>query len=253
VNQYFRGAQSAMRECKMETDEHVGTFEATLQVGDYQHMVYQDGDSGPYYLSDADPEALKLDCPTGETSTKKRRKDALEKDLRAKGGVSAKGNRDALVKLCQQNNVPYEITAPKIKEGWVGKPKGMLQILWERGFIDPSRAVDYYTNDGKKDAFGNLIPGTSLRMMMSSLMDFIEEETLLQFHGKTLGVLVDRSPKCHPEVAGEGIECSGGCAKGKYRRLPLSSKRKKERKLSEVGESMFGQKRRTYIGKTEDV
>jgi hypothetical protein len=214
VNKYFGGAQPATRKSKMETDEHVGTFEATLQVGDCRHMFYQDGDSGPHYLSDADREASKLDCPTGETSTKKRRKDALEKDLRAKG-VSAKGNRDALVKLCQQNGVPHEITAPKIKKGWVGKPKGMLQMLWERGFIDPSRAVD-------------LIPGTSLRMMMSSLMDFIEEETLLQFHGKTLGVLVDRSPKCHPEVAGEGIECSWGCAKGKYRRLALSSERKKE-------------------------
>jgi hypothetical protein len=193
-----------------------------------QHMVHQDGDSGPCCLSDVDREALKLDCPTGETSTKKRRKDALEKDLRAKG-VSAKGNGDALVKLCQQNDVPCEIAAPKTKEGWVGKPKGMLQMLWERGFFDPSRAADCCTNDGKKDAFGNLMPGTSLRMMMSSLVDFVEEETLLQFHGKTLGVLVDGALTCHPEVAGEGIEHSWGCANGKHRlRLPLSSKRKKE-------------------------
>jgi hypothetical protein len=26
----------------------------------------------------------------------------------------------------------------KIKDGWGGKPKGMIRILWERGFIDPS-------------------------------------------------------------------------------------------------------------------
>eukprot|EP00978_Attheya_sp_CCMP212_P015290 scaffold39415_cov52-Attheya_sp.AAC.1 len=64
--------------------------------------------------------------------------------------------------------------------------------------------------------------------MMSSLIDFINEETLLQYHGKMLGVLVDRSPKCHPEVAGEGIEYSWGCGKGKYRRLPLTDKRRKE-------------------------
>ena len=43
-----------------------------------------------------------------------------------------------------------------------------------------------------------------------------------------LGVIVDRSPKCHPEVAGEGIEYSWGCSKGKYRRLPLTDKRRKE-------------------------
>jgi hypothetical protein len=68
------------------------------------------------------------------------------------------------------------------------------------------KADGFYTKDGKKDAFGNLIPGTSLRTMMRSLIDFINEETLLQYHGKMLGVLVDRSPKFHPKVAGEGIK-----------------------------------------------
>ena len=71
----------------------------------------------------------------------------------------------------------------------------MLQILWERGFIDPAielaKAEGFYTNDGKKDAFRNLIPGMSLRKMMSSLIDFINEETLLQYHGKMIGVIVD--------------------------------------------------------------
>ena len=118
----------------------------------------------------------------------------------------------------------------------------MLQILWERGFIDPaielSKVEAFYTNDGKKDAFGNLIPGPSLRKMMSSLIDFINEETLLQYHGKTLGVTVDRSPKCHPEVAGEVIEGSGGCAKGKYHCLPIADKRKKENFRNSVRECL---------------
>mmetsp|Transcript_29437 Transcript_29437/g.53921 ORF Transcript_29437/g.53921 Transcript_29437/m.53921 type:complete len:237 (-) Transcript_29437:190-900(-) len=59
-------------------------------------------------------------------------------------------------------------------------------------------------------------------LLRENRLDFINEETLLQYHGKMLGVLVDRSPKCHPEVAGEGIEYSWGCGKGKYRRLPLT-------------------------------
>jgi hypothetical protein len=42
------------------------------------------------------------------------------------------------------------------------------------------KAEGFYTNNGKKDAFWNLIPGMSLRKMMSSLIDLInEEETLL--------------------------------------------------------------------------
>jgi hypothetical protein len=226
VNKSFGGVQPKMRQSKIETDEFLGPFEAIHEVGDYQYLVFQDGDPGPFYLSEIDRVALKFNCVTGETTTKKRKKDALEKDLRARG------SREELVKLCEQNDVPHQSMTDKIREGWAGKPKGMLQILWERGFIHPSientRAAEYYTNDGKKDAFGNLIPNTSLRMMMSALIDFIKEETLLQYHGKTLGVIVDRTPKCHPEVAGEGIEYSWGCSKGKYRRLPLSAKRRKD-------------------------
>ncbi len=29
----------------------------------------------------------------------------------------------------------------QVKEGWLGKPKGMLQILWERGWIDSTQVV----------------------------------------------------------------------------------------------------------------
>jgi hypothetical protein len=231
INKTHGGAQPKMRKSKIETEEFLGPFPAKLQVGDYQHMVYQDGDVGPFFKTDTEQQASKFDNLTGVSKRKMRRKDAMEKDLREKG-VRAKGNKVAIVELCKQNNIPYIITTETINEGWNAKPKGMLQILWERGFIDPAiepaKADSFYTNDGKKDAFGNLIPGTSLRKMMSSLIDFINEETLLQYHGKTLGVLVDRSPKCHPEVAGEGIEYSWGCAKGKYRRLPLMDKRRKE-------------------------
>jgi hypothetical protein len=212
-----------------------------LKVGEYQHMVYHADDAGPFFMTAAKRQSSKFDSLTGISRPKIRRKDAMEKDLRAKG-VRAKGNKVAIVELCKQNNVPYKETREKINEGWMGKPKGMLQVLWERGFIDPaielSKVEGFYTNDGKKDAFGNLIPGTSLRKMMSSLIDFINEETLLQYHGKTLGVTVDRSPKCHPEVAGEGIEYSWGCAKGKYRRLPIADKRKKDNFRNSVRECL---------------
>jgi hypothetical protein len=230
INKTHGGAQPKMRKSKMETEEFLGPFPAMLQVGEYQHMVYQEGDVGPFFKTEAEQQASKFDTLTGDTAPKIRLKDAMEKDLRAKG-VRAKGNKIAIIELCKQNNVPHEVVCDTMNEGWNGKAKGMLQILWERGFIDPAievtKAEKFYTNDGKKDAFGNSIPGTSLRKMMSSLIDFINEETLLQYHGKTLGVLVDRSPKCHPEVAGEGIEYSWGCAKGKYRRLPIDAKRKK--------------------------
>jgi hypothetical protein len=40
---------------------------------------------------------------------------------------------------------------------------------------------------------------------MVSCTDFIEEESLLQSMGHQMGATIDRMPKCHPELAGEGI------------------------------------------------
>ena len=42
--------------------------------------------------------------------------------------------------------------------------------------------------------------------MMKLQQDFTNEITLLQLHAQKLGVSIDHSPKCHPELAGEGIE-----------------------------------------------
>jgi hypothetical protein len=46
--------------------------------------------------------------------------------------------------------------------------------------------------------------------------------------GERLGVKVDCSMKCHPELAGKGIEYSWGLAKSVYRRAKLADKKGKE-------------------------
>jgi hypothetical protein len=51
VNKSFSSAQPKMRRSKIERDEFIGRFEAIHKVGDYQCMVFQDGDPGPFYLS----------------------------------------------------------------------------------------------------------------------------------------------------------------------------------------------------------
>jgi hypothetical protein len=50
----------------------------------------------------------------------------------------------------------------------------MLQILWERGFIDPAKKKEDHTADSQKGAFGNVICETSLKHLMSLLTNFIE-------------------------------------------------------------------------------
>ena len=68
---------------------------------------------------------------------------------------------------------------------------------------------------------------------MSLQPDFVNEVTLLQYFTEQRSVpagcqlTLIRSPKCHPELAGEGIEYDWAAAKQWYRRQKLSEKRTK--------------------------
>ena len=109
-------------------------------------------------------------------------------------------------------------------------------MVFERGGIDPTKfdprakhEKQYYTVGGKKDAFGNLDKESSLCQKMEKIPDFVSEETLLQYHAKNIGAIVDHSSKAHPEVAGEGVEYDWGFSKLAYHRHPLERKKKKEK------------------------
>jgi hypothetical protein len=85
---------------------------------------------------------------------------------------------------------------------------------------------------------GILLENTSINLMIQSQPDFLSELTLLQYHGNKLGVLVDRTLKCHPELAGEGIEYVWALAKLHYRNQLLMPKRTKEAFRTLVDESL---------------
>jgi hypothetical protein len=70
-----------------------------------------------------------------------------------------------------------------------------------------------------------LIPNTSITEILKNQSDFATKETLLQQHGRTMGVRVGRSPVAHPEIAGEGVEYVWGAGKIYYRSRPLKEKR----------------------------
>ena len=79
--------------------------------------------------------------------------------------------------------------------------------MFEQGWVDPTCIAKYTWKGSKKD---NVY---SLHELMLLQEDFQNEKTLLQLHGEKFGVTVDRTPKCHPEIAGEGIEYGWGLAK----------------------------------------
>jgi hypothetical protein len=116
----------------------------------------------------------------------------------------------------------------QVVPGWEGQPKGLLQVLWERGLIE-MLSLEKYTLDGRKDPItGNVNLRLSLRSILANCKDFKEEETALEYLGTQLGVTVKLTPKFHAELAGEGVEYSWAHSKAFYRRLPLSKKRGRE-------------------------
>jgi hypothetical protein len=95
-----------------------------------------------------------------------------------------------------------------LKQGWEEfKPKGLLQVLWESGFTDKS-TLESYTLNSRQDEW----VGFTLKLLIGSCLDFEEEETLLH----STGVLVDRTLKCHCELAKAGIKYCRLCAENFY-------------------------------------
>ena len=86
--------------------------------------------------------------------------------------------------------------------------------------------------------YGLLDESTSIDRLMAKQPDFLGQETLLQYYAKQLGVESDRSPVCHPEIAGEGIEFNWGCSKVYYRAQPISRKRSKDKFFTLVDECL---------------
>jgi hypothetical protein len=222
------GKQKRLRDSKiLEEDGYLGPYDhdKKLRVGDIQCFVFRESDDGPFYYTQRQRNENRLDVEDG-TLSKDLSRTQLVNELERRN-ISSQGSKKRLQEICKSNNIPIKVQVPKIKEGWVDKPKGKLQILWERGWIDTNN-VAMYTNDGKVDAYGIVNKTYSLHHLMSNCKDFIEEESMLQSMAEIMGVKIDRTPICHAELAGEGVEYSWGCAKNSYRRYPLCQKRGKE-------------------------
>ena len=130
-------------------------------------------------------------------------------------------------KWAEEFSIALEIETPVIKPGWENAPKGLLQVLWERGWVNPDAVVKKYTLKNNDKNY-------SLRHLMSQCEDFQAEQSAMEFLAEeisrvsTFKVSITTTPKYHCELAGEGIEYSWGLLKRYYRRLPLSRKNKRE-------------------------
>lgn len=111
---------------------------------------------------------------------------------------------------------------PVIVPGWLGKPKGIKQILWERGLWK-----DSMTLDGKSRRWVGVNEDLSAKAVLANCEDFKAEEPELKKIFKNRGHILEMSPKGHPEMAGVGIEYSWGKSKYEWRRIPVEERKSK--------------------------
>ena len=144
-----------------------------------------------------------------------------------------------LIELCNSKKIPIKVSTQNIKPGWCHKPKGILQILFERGWTDHTlvkspRSMRYSKKGESKDM--NVETGEiqhefkkySLTHLLSKCKDFENQKTDLKQLCDEISehipnfVSVLFIPIFHCKMAGEGIEYSWGASKQYYRRQPIT-------------------------------
>lgn len=223
MNKEFGVSQPRMRDTRI-LDERgcLGTKPRILEEGDTQTMKFALADRGPFNLTPEEREARRFDTEYGDAKVTSKTKKDLITDLTARGvhlpsKFPNKMRVAVLRDLARRNGIELTKTSRKIRPGWVGKPKGLLQVMWERGFIDEEKLDKYKLTATDHD--GELIEEYSLRHLMSNCTDFATEKSQLQSIAEEYDMEVIMTPKYHCEIAGCGIEYCWGGSKAHYRSI----------------------------------
>jgi adenine C2-methylase RlmN of 23S rRNA A2503 and tRNA A37 len=125
-------------------------------------MYFLEGDNGPFWMTMALQAKTKHDRQLGTARPRNKTKIELLKDLRQSGYDTTKQRyrKDDLMALCGQRDIFVIIKECGVKEGWFGKPKGMLQILWEHGWIDATKVVSAQSMHDSKDGTKKILVRT---------------------------------------------------------------------------------------------
>ena len=67
--------------------------------------------------------------------------------------------KDDIIDIAKQYNIPLNKTVKKgVTETWVGKPKGMLQLAYERSLLDLDNVcIADFSEKGRDNDAGNVI------------------------------------------------------------------------------------------------
>ena len=186
MNLYYGGKQRTCMRNTIVTADCLGNEPGrSLNPGDTQHMNFREGDDINIYKGNKPNEY--------DTKVPKEKK-----------------NQDG-TKTQQEHTI----------EGYIGKPKGIYQVLYERGLWKKGMKGKETNADIAKNILKGKTPlplDLSAEIVLANCQDFREELSALEELITSRGHILIKSPKCHPEIAGAGIEYSWGKSKMFYAR-----------------------------------
>jgi hypothetical protein len=147
----------------------------------------------------------------------------LRKQLE-ENGLSSDGKKDDLLKRCELGNLPVRHRVAIKEEGYVGKAKGAAHIGFECGFWDENlrlpdgRLVSMQGSKLRTEGTKEIRdPSTSAREILRTCEDIRTEKPQLKYIVEDLlGCHMKLTPKCHPEIAGRGVEYAWGYSKLRF-------------------------------------
>jgi hypothetical protein len=141
MNAGWGGKAPPMRPSKNLTQGSVADIRYATMTQRFNFDLPEEQEQGPFNLSKEEREKQKYDRPTGELKKKEKTAAMLRAELKISSANRSKFRKAELIAKAKEAGIEYE--EPVILEGWYGKPKGMLQVLWERGFIDSTKLDKY--------------------------------------------------------------------------------------------------------------
>jgi hypothetical protein len=216
MNKTMGGAQPIMdpRIVPIDTVHKFDNGEWLIQPGQEQSLVFEETDIGPYYMNPMTRLARKQDEVTAMKEKTILKKQLIENLQRALDNPPENINNRLyayLANLAERNGLPTKHTVATIWEGWVGKPKGMAQILVDCGLIDAQQPLSAYWK-------------VHMHQMIGECTGFANALSSIEWLGNQRNWNIILSAKGYSDFAGFGIDYDWAVGKNDITRVPLTDR-----------------------------
>ena len=103
-----------------------------------QRFNFVEVDAGHFWLNEEERAVTKHDSHTRSLKTVNKMKQELVASF-VSMSIVVRGTKDEVTQIEKAKNLDVVVIIERTNEGWSRFPKGLLQVLWERGFIEQTK------------------------------------------------------------------------------------------------------------------